>query len=305
MVDMATTLEDRIERLSAVSLNRVIEPDEMVPGQVGDGAVLPPELLSIDGLGLDLTPEQLAILSREEVASIVEAGIRFESILIAGFALDIAGRADVTDPRVVYMFHELGEETRHSRLFVRLLDQLAPTAKNPLANPFFRFVQQRVLHRLLRKPAFFDLLVLTGEEIPDLFQKLASEHPDTDPFVRAVNKYHRQEEARHLSFARMMLPELWRDASRGEKWAIRHLAPRFIRGMFDTIVHPGVYATVGLPTWDTWKQVRNTPRRVGLRYQALRPLLTALLDAEAFRPGSIPKPWQDLCGVDKFGVPIP
>jgi len=302
---MAATLEDRIDRLSTVSLNRVIEPDEQVPGHVGPGAVLPPELLSIAGLDVEknLTPEQLATLSREEVASIVEAGIRFEAILIAGFALDIAGRTDVTDPRVVYMLHELGEETRHSRLFIRLLDQLAPTAKNPLANPFFRFVQQRVLHRLLRKPAFFDLLVLTGEEIPDLFQKLASEHPDTDEFVRAVNKYHRQEEARHLSFARMLLPELWQQASRGEKWAIRNLAPRFIRGMFDTIVHPGVYATVGLPTWDTWKQARNAPKRVALRHQALRPLLTALLDAEAFRPGSIPKAWQDLCGVDKYGVP--
>src|SRR5437762_6377665 len=232
------SIDERIERLSAVSLKRVIEPDTDVPGAVGDGAVLPLELLSVDGLDLDLTPEQLATLSREEVASITEAGIRFESILIAGFALDIAGRSDVTDPRVVYMLHELGEETRHSRLFVRLLDQLAPKAKNPLANPFFRFVQQRVLHRLLRKPAFFDLLVLTGEEIPDLFQKLASEHPDTDPFVRAVNKYHRQEEARHLSFARMLLPELWQQASRFERWAIRHIAPRFVRGMFDLIVHP-------------------------------------------------------------------
>src|SRR5205814_6678322 len=86
----ATTVEDRIERLSAVSLKRVIEPDHDIPGQVGDGAVLPPELLSIDGLDLDLTPEQLVTLSREEVASIVDAGIRFESILIAGFSLDIA-----------------------------------------------------------------------------------------------------------------------------------------------------------------------------------------------------------------------
>src|SRR4051794_31235688 len=143
MTGMAATLEDRIDRLSAVSLNRVIEPDEAVPGHVGDGAVLPPELLSIDGLGLDLTPEQLATLSREEVASIVEAGIRFEAILIAGFALDIAGRNDVTDPRVVYMLHELGEETPHSPLFIRLLHQPSPPPKNPLANPVFPFVQPR------------------------------------------------------------------------------------------------------------------------------------------------------------------
>ena len=50
-------------------------------------------------------------------------------------------------------------------------------------------------------PAFFCVLVLTGEEVPDLFQKLAGEHPDTDPFIRDVNRYHRAEEARHLAFA--------------------------------------------------------------------------------------------------------
>src|SRR5881394_848618 len=125
----ATTksIDERIERLSAVSLKRVIEPDADVPGAVGDGAVLPPELLSVDGLDLDLTTEQLAKLSREEVASITEAGIRFEAILIAGFSLDIASTGDLTDPRVTYALHELGEETRHSRLFVRLLEQLQPT----------------------------------------------------------------------------------------------------------------------------------------------------------------------------------
>ena len=50
--------------------------------------------------------------------------------------------------------------------------------------------------------------MLAGEEIPDLMQKLASEHPETDPLLAEVNRYHRQEEARHLAFARMRLPEL-------------------------------------------------------------------------------------------------
>src|SRR3954469_4193257 len=225
-------IEDRIERLSAVSLKRVIEPDVEVPGGVGDGAVLPPDLLSVSGLDLDLTPELCATLSRAEVASITEAGVRFEAILIAGFAMDIAGADDVTDPRVVYALHELGEETRHSRLFIRLLEQLKPKAKNPLATPVFRRGQQAVLRHLTKRKALFDILVLTGEEIPDLFQKLASEHPDTDPFVREVNKYHRQEEARHLAFARMVLSERWAEAGRGERWLIRNFAPVVIKGMF-------------------------------------------------------------------------
>src|SRR4051794_24194941 len=298
------TVEDRIERLSSVSLKRVIEPDVEVPGGVGDGALLPPDLLSVSGLDLDLTPEQWATLSREEVASITEAGVRFEAILIAGFAMDIASADDVTDPRVVYALHELGEETRHSRLFIRLLEQLQPKAKNPLATPVFRRGQQAVLRHLTKRKALFDILVLTGEEIPDLFQKLASEHPDTDPFVREVNKYHRQEEARHLAFARMLLPELVQQAGWVERRMIRRVAPLIVRGMFDMIVHPGVYATVGLDPWKTWNAVRVSPKRVGVRHQALRPLLNALLEAGAFKPGRVPKAWQDLCGTDRHGQPV-
>jgi hypothetical protein len=299
------SLEERIERLSSVSVKRVIEPDTDVVGQVGDGAVLPPDLLSVAGLDLGLTSEQEARLSREEIASIVEVGIRFESVLIAGVALDLAGAADLTDPRITYALHELGEETRHSRLFVRLLTQLQPKAKNPIDRKIMQRAQRWVLPRLMARPALFDILVLTGEEIPDLFQKLAGEHADTDPFIREVNRYHRQEEARHLAFARLLLPELIAKASRRERWLVRHFAPVMVRNMFDFMVHPGVYATVGLDPWKTWNAARRSPTRVAMRHEAIRPLLEALLDAKAFRPGRIPKGWQDLCGVDRYGSPVP
>lgn len=298
---MATTLDERIERLSAVSLKRVVEPDEAVPGGPGDGQLLPTELLSIAGLDLDLTPEQLVKLSREEVASITAEGIRFESILTAGFSMEIVRKADLTDPRVTYILHELGEETRHSRLFVRLLTTLAPEARNPLNKPILNKIQSLVLPLLMSMPAFFCVLVLTGEEIPDLMQKLASEHADTDPFVRDVNKYHRQEEARHLAFARMILPELWRQASRFEKVMIRHVAPVMVGGMFEMLVHPGVYETVGLPGWETWRKANRSPQRVSLRHRALRPLLEALVEAGALKTGRIPSRWQKLCGVDAGG----
>src|SRR5438876_9296556 len=146
-------IEQRIERLSTVSLKRVIEPDVEIPGEVGPGQLLPDELLSVAGLDLDLTPEQRAVLSREEIGSITSEGIRFESILAAGFSLQIVRTHDLTDPHVTYILHELGEETRHSRLFIRLLQQLRPKARNPM-EPVFRVVQKLVLPRLLQRPAF-------------------------------------------------------------------------------------------------------------------------------------------------------
>ena len=299
-----TANDQRIERLNTVSTKRVVDPDRDLPGAIGPGQILPDELLSVAGLGLDLTADQKAALSREEIASIADAGVRFEAVLTAGFAYQIATGGDITDPRVTYLFHEIGEESRHSRLFIRIVDQLAPTTRNPLNRPLLKRLMKLGVGLIIRRPALLYTLVLGGEEIPDLFQKLASEHPDTDPFVRDVNRYHRQEEARHLSFARTVLPELWADATWDDRFAVRHIAPLVIKGMFETIVHPGVYAAAGLPTWDTWKAANRTPKRIAVRHDATRPVLQALLDGGVLKAGRIPKAWRQLCGVDVQGRPV-
>jgi hypothetical protein len=300
----ASSVDQRINRLSTASLKRIIEPDVDVAGEIGDGQILPDEILSLSNvpeLFDGLTDEQKKVLAREEFASIVDTGIRFESVLMVGFSFEIVSRPDLTDPRVTYLLHEMGEETRHSRLFVRLLQQVKPTAKNPIDGKIARIAQHVLMPFLTAMPSLFCLLVLSGEEVPDLMQKLASEHPDTDPMIRAVSKYHRQEEARHLAFARMIFPEQWAKAGPFERFLVRYLGSQIAIAMFDTIVHPGVYASVGLPTWPTWKAVNRSPGRTALRHRALRPLLTLLLEADVFRGGRVPKGWQRACGVDRHG----
>ncbi|MEJ7582840.1 MAG: diiron oxygenase [Acidimicrobiales bacterium] len=294
----------KIKRLSTASAKRVIEPDEDVPGHVGPGQIIPDELLSTAGLDLELTADQRRTLSREEVGSITKAGIAFEAVLEAGFALEIAFAKDLTDPRVVFLLHEIGEETRHQRIFIRMVEDLQPKAVHPLDRHLFRLIERKAITRIIQKPAMLYTLVLGGEEIPDLIQKRAGEHPDTDPFVQAVNRYHRQEEARHLSFARAILPEVWAKASRVERLLVRRIAPRIIAGMFDMLVHPGVYETIGLPGWDTWNQVRRSPKRVALRHEATRPVLSAVMESGAIVPGKVPLAWRSLCGVDRQGQPV-
>lgn len=296
----------RLHRLNTASVQRAIDPDTApdLAGTVGPGQVLPDELLSVAGLGLDLTAEQRRVLSREEVASMLLAGVEFEAILMAGLSLEVAYHRAAGDPRTTYALHEIGEETRHSRLFLSVVDQLRPTAVNPLARPVLQRVAHLVDDFVIRHPATLYTLVLGGEEIPDLLQKLAAEHPDTDPHLAAVNRYHRLEEARHLAFARLRLGEVWPAAGPVDRWGVRHLAPRVIEGMFDLLVHPGVYETVGLPGWDTWRAVRTDPSRVARRHQATRPVLRALLDAGVLAPGRVPASWRRLCGVDRSGRPV-
>jgi hypothetical protein len=293
----------KVSRLAAASANRVIEPDTDLPGHIGPGQVLPDELLSVHGLDLDLTDEQKATLSREEVAAITTAGIVFEAVLEAGFALQITRSKDLTDPRVSFLLHEIGEETRHQRMFIRMLEDLRPTAVHPLDKYAMRKVQRFAMARFIQRPALLYTLVLGGEEIPDLLQKKAAEHPDTDPFIKVVNRYHRQEEARHLSFARAVLPEIWEGAGPVDRWLVRRIAPVVIGEMFHMLVHPGVYETVGLPGWDTWKAAKASEPRRQLRFEATRPVLKALIDAGAVRPGKVPSRWQRLCGVDAQGDP--
>jgi hypothetical protein len=296
--------DHRIDRLSMASLNRILEPEVDVPGTIGGGQVLPDDLLTLAGLPdllARLTLDQKRTLSREEFGSITATGVRFESVLTAGFSMEVLTTRDLTDPRVPYILHELGEETRHSRLFVRLLSQIEPSARNPLDHPLFRAAQKVVVPFLMAMPALFCVLVLTGEEVPDLMQKLASEHPESDPMIRAVSKYHRQEEARHLAFARMIFPEQWSKAGPLERFLVRYVAPRIALGMFNTIVHPGVYATVGLPSWKTWRAVIRSPKRVELRHRALRPLLNPMMEAGVFRRGRIPSGWRTATGVNSHG----
>jgi hypothetical protein len=308
--DLAADPDRRVARLNRVSSGHPVEPDTHLPwGTLGPGQVIADELLSLHGLVLDgrpveLTAEQRARLSREEVAAMLIMGVHFEAVLTAGFARQIAESSDLSDPRVTYMLHEIGEEARHSRAFVRLIDELAPTARNPIDTPVANFFLNRLTRSLAKTDALLLVMVLAGEEIPDHLQKLAAEHPDTDPFLAALNRYHRMEEARHLSFARTVLPEVWARAGWVERQRIRIVAPFLISQLWQAFVHPGVYATVGLPTWRTWKAVQHLPRRIELRTTVTRPVLQAVLDAGAFAPGRIPRGWRSLCRVDRHGIAI-
>jgi len=304
-METQTGIVGHVERLNRISVKRAVDPDQEVQGQIGDGQLLPDNLLSVRGLGLDLTAEQRRTLGREEIASILDNGIRFEAVLEAGFALQVALAPDVVDPRVTYLLHEMGEETRHQRLFQRVIRQIEPTARNPLAGHWlFSKVDRYGQHWIVDHAALLYVMVLAGEEIPDLLQKLASEHPDTDPFLAEVNRYHRQEEARHLSFARAMLPDVWAGASRVDRFQVHHVAPTIIRQMFQFLVQPGVYETIGLDGWATWKAVNKLPERLALLAVGTRPVLQALLAANIVQPGRIPTPWRKLCQVDAGGDPV-
>jgi hypothetical protein len=303
--ELDTAVAQRVERLNTASVRRVIEPEERFDwAELGERQIIPDALLSIDPDEYGLTPEQRAKLSREEVASLLESGVRFETVLISAFALELAESRNLVDPRSTYSLHEMGEETRHSRAFLRLVEHIGPTAPRLMMKGVPAFVRKQVQRSLLRHLPLLYVFVLAGEEIPDLMQKLASEHPETDRLLAEVNRYHRQEEARHLAFARMRLPELQRSASRWERFRMRHTVPFGINELFDSMIDPGVYGTIGLPPMKTWLKANRSPRRLAMRYAACRPILESVIAAGFVEEGRVPRSWRRLCHVDRHGRPL-
>jgi hypothetical protein len=294
--------EARVARLSHVSAKRVIEPDELVLGDFGPGQIIPDELLLTAGLDLDLTPEQKVTLAREQTAAMLDGGIRLEAVLLGGFGLLLASWPDLTDPRLVYLLHEVGEETRHSRLFVRMLAQLQPTAPNPFHDAIGRWIAKRIYRLTATHNLLLATMVLAGEEIPDLIQRRAIEHPDTDDYVRRANSYHREEEARHIAFAGILLPELWQRASHRDKWLVRRVAPLLVKLMVETqLTHPGIYAAAGLPALRTHRAVLRSRNHRDLIAEAMRPVVKTLLASAPELQGRVPRGWRRICQVDRQG----
>jgi hypothetical protein len=291
-----------LNRLADAAGSRLLDPDQILTGAIGPGRVIPDDIVSVADLDLGLTEEQMIRLGREELASWLEMGSRFEAALNAGLSILILQTDDLTASQVRFLLHEIGEETRHQRAFIRVIEQLQPQARNPLRPAWLKPVERLLLSQLVGLPALIHVLVMAGEEVPDVFQKHTAEHPDTDPFVAAVNRYHRQEEARHLSYVRTVFPQVWASASALDRALVCHVVPLLLGQIGRVLVHPGVYATVGLPTWRTWRAANRAPSRQRLLIQAYRPILKMLVQAGVFDDG-IPAGWRRLCDVRADGSP--
>lgn len=299
------TPERRVARLSSVSAKRVIEPDDEVLGDFGPGQILADDLLFPVAAGIALTAEQKVVLSREQTAAMLDGGIRLEGALLAGFGLMLTTWPDLTDPRVTYLLHEIGEETRHSRLFARMIAQLAPKAVNPFDSGPRSAVKAALYRAITHRPVLLLTMVLVGEEIPDLIQRRAIEHPDTDDYLRRANAYHREEEARHIAFAGILLPELWRRSPRRHRWLVKHAAPVFTQMMLDgQMLHPGIYAAAGLPLHRTQFRVKRSESYRAFLAEGMRPVLKALLAAAPELQDRVPRGWRRICRVDRRGVPL-
>jgi hypothetical protein len=188
-----------------------------------------------------LTPEQRIELGKHEIVSVAGVGIFLEAVLMRMLA-KLTYWSDPLSRRSQYALAELGEETRHTIMFSRLIERLGTPAYLP---PKAIFRLGGVLANVARGPSMWGA-ILIGEEIIDRLQREAVADDTMQPIVRMVSRIHIVEEARHVGFARAELTRSVAGASRLGLAYHRFLLSRIAFILSRNLINPRVYAAVGL-----------------------------------------------------------
>ncbi|MCX7619487.1 MAG: diiron oxygenase [Acidimicrobiales bacterium] len=268
-------LAEKASRLVAASERQSFDPftdvDWSVP--LDDSAYyLPPEFLPLYGTAAwaAMTEEERIAYSRHEVAALCSAGIWFENILMH-LVLRHLYDLPADDGSHRYLLIETADECRHSAMFGELIRQAGTPAYqvSPLLRRLGNF-----LKATSRGPESY-IAILAAEELLDISNRATMKDDRVHPTSRRIAQIHVLEEARHMSFARTYIAEVWPTLSRFQRLVAMIRAPFIVRGVADALVNPAVYETLGIE--DGYRQARKNPVH---RERVIRDLgrLTGLLE---------------------------
>lgn len=203
-----------------------------------------------------MTRQQRIDLSRHETACMASVGIWFELILMQMLVRHAYDR-DPRSAHVRYALTEIADECRHSDMFARMIDKLGCPAYGPGK-------RAHALGRLLKTwswGAETFAAILIAEEILDTIQRETMADESVQPLVRRVSRIHVIEEARHVRYARDELVRQTARLSRVQRALVRLVVARAAHVIATRLVHPNVYAAVGLDRREAAKAARANPYR--------------------------------------------
>ncbi|KRF17644.1 hypothetical protein ASG90_04560 [Nocardioides sp. Soil797] len=202
-----------------------------------------PERMSLFGTPMwdSLTLEQRIELSKHEVASVASVGLWFEILLMEILLRDVY-RNDPRTARTHYALTEVADECRHTTMFGKAIGTFGAPAYGP--RDHIRRLG-RVFPPIARGAAAY-ASILIGEEPVDRWQRDMMKDDRIQPLVRMVSRIHVLEEARHVTFAREELEKSVKTMSRTERLWAQTLTAQAAFVMMRSLIHPDVYASVGL-----------------------------------------------------------
>jgi hypothetical protein len=276
-------LADRLLRSTAArGYDPEVDVDWSAPLEDGKKYVLT-QRSSLFGTRLydELSPEQRIELGKHEIVSVAATGIFLESVLMR-MLTKLAYWGDPVTRETQYVLAELGEETRHTTMFGRMIERLGTPRYGP-PRPILRLGW--LLTALARGPSLWGA-ILIGEEIVDRLQREIVNDPSIQPLIRMVSRIHIVEEARHVGFARA---ELVASVARMPRYARPYHRFMLARTAFIVsrlMISPQVYKAVGLdPRAARRAALANPYYRETLRYGGEK--LVAFLTEQGLigRPG--------------------
>jgi hypothetical protein len=261
--------EATAERLLKSSVEKSYEPHldidweaPLVDGLWG----IPPHRCSLYGTGLweGLSEEQRRTLTIHEVCSVARIGLWFEIILMQ-MLLRYAYDRDPRRAHIQYALTEIADECRHSIMFAKMTERYgvpdyAPSGLTHNLGRLFKTVGHG--------PAMFGGTLFV-EEILDRFQRESMRDETVQPLTRMVNRIHVTEEARHVRYAREELQRIMPRTTRAQRELGRYLLARIAFVVARNLVHPQVYASVGIdPEVGRTAALANPHWRESLRWSA-------------------------------------
>ncbi|GED96703.1 AurF N-oxygenase family protein [Gordonia crocea] len=189
-----------------------------------------------------LTPEERRELGKHETVAVLSFGLYAEVGLSMMLMRSVLQSRTMVDDHCRYALAEVGEETRHSTMFSRMVNK---SGVKPYKYP-------RGLSKLVRLVAFAPVGpasyagTLLIEEILDRLQREGMADETLQPHLRQLMKIHVLEEARHITYAR---EEMVRSmAAHGKAYNALHRGAFAVMvfGVMPALVNPKVYRSVGI-----------------------------------------------------------
>ncbi|HEY3832180.1 MAG TPA: diiron oxygenase [Acidimicrobiia bacterium] len=244
---METNTALKARQLVAASQRTTLDPftevDWSLP--IDDQAFhLPPDKLPLYGTPAwaAMTETERHAYSRHECAALCAAGIWFENMLMQTVLRHLS-QLPVTDPAHRYLLVEVADECRHSMMFGEYIRR----ADTPAYAPDCSLVEVfGPADTLPGGRAMAYLLILAVEELLDVCNRATMRDERVHPVSRQMAKLHVLEEARHVSFAKTYLAELWPTLPADDRAAASAFAPHAVGFVADLMVHDGVYAELGV-----------------------------------------------------------
>ncbi len=230
-------------------------------GVATDRLAMSEALLPIAGLAVyrELSDERRWRLALLEATNFFSLNINGERELMSGLSLRLyKGRpASISN----YLQHFLDEENAHTAVFARFcLDYgggIFPDRQVQLPREFARGEEEFL----------FFARVLIFEEVAHFYNKAIANDPDVWPLAREINRYHAEDEGRHIAFGRLQVEELWErfaaQWSADERKRIGGYLTRYTTTVLRSYVNPDVYRAAGLAP-AVRQQILESPHWISL-----------------------------------------